>query len=165
MDADYFDPWMERDIKANKMYSSIGAGECDYEGCSNEASWYYNFIPFGDLELPDNPNYPSMRSHSYTDSEKHAKREENTYLVPDGDKIKVETKKEWVEYETPVTKHYDGFHARYCEDHKDAAQEIIWDTVYWTHYRNTYIAMAVGGVLTVVGLVLFLVRRARKKKS
>lgn len=162
MDTDYFDSWMERSVKAVK--TSI-ASECDYENCFNESAWKVDFIPWGDMIMPDNPNFPGTRSHTYQSSEKSVRREENTYLVPDGDKIKVETKKEWKEYDTPVTKSYDTFYATYCDDHVEAAEKLIWDTVYWEHYKYTFICIGVGAVLFVVGLVRLLIMRAKKKKQ
>lgn len=91
MDMNYFDDWMERSVKA--VSTSITTG-CDYENCTNESSWKFDFIPWGDMTIPYNPNFPGARSHTYQSSEKSVRREENTYLVPEGDKIKVETKKE-----------------------------------------------------------------------
>lgn len=157
-----FDDWMERNVKA--IHSSISS-ECDYEGCSNESSWKVDFITWGDMVLPDNPNYPGASSHTYQSTEKSVRREENTYLVPDGDKIKVETKKEWKEYDTPVKKGYDTFYATYCDEHKDAAEKLIWDTVYWEHYKYIFIGIGVGAVLFAVGLVRLLIMRAKKKKQ
>lgn len=112
-----------------------------------------------------NPNFPGARSHTYQSSEKSVRREENTYLVPDGDKIKVETKKEWKEYDTPVTKSYDTFYATYCDDHVEAAEKLIWDTVYWEHYKYTFICIGVGAVLFVVGLAQLLIMKAKKRKE
>lgn len=165
MDVDYFDDWMERSVKADKWSSGIITMECNYENCTNNSAWEIDFIPWGDLTMPDNPNFPGTRSHTYQSSEKSVRREENTYLVPEGDKIKVETKKEWKEYDTPVTKSYDKFQAHYCDEHIDAAQKLIWDTIYWEHYKYTFIGIGVGAVLFAVGLVRLLLAKAKGKKN
>ena len=45
MDMNYFDDWMERSVKA--VSTSITTG-CDYENCTNESSWKFDFIPWGE---------------------------------------------------------------------------------------------------------------------
>lgn len=165
MDRDYFDNWAETSIVARKWSSRIVTHECDYLNCSNNSAWEIDFTPWPDLDMPYNPNFPSTESHTRTSTETQVRREKNTYLVPDGDKIKVETKTEWNEYKTPVKKSYDTFDAHYCDDHIDAAQKLIWDTAFWEHYKYTYIAMGAGGVLTVAGIIWILIMRVMKKKG
>lgn len=164
MDDDYVGRWMEREVTADKV-SSFSTAKCDYSGCFQEAAWEYDFIPWGDLELPDNPNYPGTNTRSYTSSEKTVTREKNTYLVPDGDKIKVETRNEWKEYETPVKKNYQKFNAFYCDDHVDDAQKLIWDTMTWAYYKHVFIAIGVGGLILLVGLVQLVVMKVKFHKN